>query len=221
MDYIRGAMHFSFGHAVRRFTAGVAMVGPPAPKAYARIRSHTQTVNAMRRYSVQSASPMKRVRHILLLCLLVLLGFFLRDAVSFIRELSDGYSKGCSLDVPRLPGVSIDIYTPHSYEVSRPLCYEVRTQEQCRAPMTYFYSADVDEKIAKDSFALITAKGGYLVGVVFASRPHEVVIIHDFTTDESWPKCGYAEEWTSTLKRGEALLDVLRSDSGKPDLRLH
>jgi len=162
---------------------------------------------------------MKRFRQLLLWGLLIAVGFFLRDVVSFIRDLPHGYSRLCTLKMP-VYDAYIDIYTPHFNEIGQCLLYEVREGEVVRVPMAFFGTADFADEVTATSFTLITGKKGKMVGIAFVARPKEVLIIHDFTTDETWPKAGYSEHFTSTWKRGEALLAVLRTDSGRPDLKL-
>jgi hypothetical protein len=143
----------------------------------------------------------------------------LRDAVSYVGNFADKKVKLCSIPTS-VYDAQIVIYTDSFQEVTQALYYEVHTGGQTRVPIAFFGGAALSQRIAEESFTTITGEGGILVGVAYASDPKAILILHDFATDETWPKGGYSEHFTATHQRGRKLLDRLREASGTPDLRL-
>ncbi|MEZ6193546.1 MAG: hypothetical protein R3C45_19935 [Phycisphaerales bacterium] len=82
-------------------------------------------------------------------------------------------------------------------------------------------------------FVLHTAESGNLVGVAQASYPDRIIILHDFTNNDSWPMrivnykdtdpqhlYPYYEEADSITTRGEALFARLVKDNVDKSLEL-
>ncbi len=160
---------------------------------------------------------MKKFRFIATAVALIALGYFLRDAVDFVTNLEDGKVELCTIPTP-IYDAEIAIYTDSCQEVSQALYYEIRTGGQTRVPMAFFGATAIGDRIKQDSFTLISGKD--LVGVAFDSTPKSVLIMHDFATDETWPKRGYSEHFSSTHQRGERLLNRLREETSTTDLTL-
>ena len=98
--------------------------------------------------------------------------------------------------------------------------YEVHAGEQVRVPMAYFGGTEIGKSITRDSFTVLGKEESDLVGVAFAWDPKSILILHNFSTGETWPKAGYTEHFSSTHDRGKRLLDRLRQESEMPDLQL-
>ncbi|GEP44488.1 hypothetical protein [Brevifollis gellanilyticus] len=160
---------------------------------------------------------MKKVRFIAWALGLIVLGYFLRDAVHFVSNLADGKVKLCTLPAP-VYDAEIVILTASFQEVAQPLYYQVRSGGQTRVPTTYFHSTAISDRITQSSFTLITADD--LVGMALASEPRTLLIIHDFATDESWPRSGHTEHLDSTHLRGQKLLSRLKQQTARTDLKL-
>ena len=160
---------------------------------------------------------MKRIRFIASSAALVALGYFFRDAASFVNHLMDGKVKLCTLPTP-VHDTEIAIFTDTFQEASQALYYEVRTGGEIRVPMSAFEYTAVGAPITRASFLLMRADD--LVGVAFASNPKTIVIMHDFATDETWPKPDHTEHIISTGKHGHQLLRRLKEKSAVTYLKL-
>jgi len=160
---------------------------------------------------------MKKIRFIAVAVALIALGYFLRDAVDFVTNLEDGKVELCTIPTP-IYDAEIAIFTDSFQEVSQSLYYEIRTGSETRVPMAFFGGTSIGLKIKRDSFIVISGKD--LVGVALASDPDSVLIMHDFVTDETWPKAGYSEHFSSTRQRGERLLHRLKKETSTTDLKL-
>ena len=160
---------------------------------------------------------MKKIRFIAVAVALLALGYFLRDAVDFLANLEDGKVELCTIPTP-IYDAEIAIFTDSFQEVSQSLYYEIHTGGETRVPMAFFGGTAIGDKINQDSFTLIGEKD--LLGVAFASDPKAVLIMHDFATDETWPKAGYSEHFSATHQRGERLIQRLREETSTKDLKL-
>jgi hypothetical protein len=83
-------------------------------------------------------------------------------------------------------GRKIVVTADNFWEISRPVHYRVRVNGETVVPTTSFDY--VFELRASPKYHLVTAANRDVVGVVDAMRDEkEVLVLHDFTTGESWP----------------------------------
>jgi len=83
-------------------------------------------------------------------------------------------------------GRTIEVTAASCWEISRSVYYEVKENGKVVTPLFVMTS---DGGSDKHQYAVLTAKGGSLIGVIETTRtPHELVILHDFSSGESWPR---------------------------------
>ncbi len=58
------------------------------------------------------------------------------------------------------------------------------------------------------------------MGVAIVYNPNNVLILYDFSKNETWPRGGENEHYESVRKRGEAMLSRLALTTGKKALIL-
>lgn len=151
---------------------------------------------------------------------LIVAGYFLNDAVRFLRRLEPSYHRVCTLDAG-IYGAGIDIYTPGFNEGSKVLLYRVRTGgRRIESPMHTMCVVDVDREFGQEDFAVLQAKGGKLVAVVLRRNPKRVLAMYDFSTGQSWPRSPYAAEESWVRSQGEQLLAILKKETGNDSLSL-
>ena len=158
-------------------------------------------------------------RKLVLTALLIAVGYFLNEGVRFFREFETRDVKLCTLEAG-VHDVYIDIYTPSFNEVSQSLMYQVRTGKTVESPIWQMTVVEMGRKIDCEDFALLTAKNGKLVAVVFSAEPKSILAMYDFSTGETWPRPAYSEDFTSTRGRGEKLLEHLKQATGDEELSL-
>lgn len=165
---------------------------------------------------------MKILKKIILAIIFIAIGYFSNDAIRFAREFHYAHYKVCTLDTG-LYLAYIDIYSDYFIDTScQPLYYEVRTAEDIvESPMCYMCCAEqYDKKLGLEDFSLLKAKDGNLVAVVLKKSPDNVLAIYDFSTNETWPRMAYAENFDSKHEGGKALLDLLKKSTGNQNLIL-
>lgn len=83
-------------------------------------------------------------------------------------------------------GRTIEITAQSCWEISRSVYYEVKENGKVVTPL---YVITFDSGSDEHRYAIVSAKGGSLIGVVDTTQtPHELVILHDFRSGESWPR---------------------------------
>ena len=83
-------------------------------------------------------------------------------------------------------GRTIEITGQSCWEISRSVYYEVKENGNVVTPL---HVMSFDSGSAEHSYAILSARGGSLIGVVDTTEtPHELVILHDFGSGESWPR---------------------------------
>jgi len=106
----------------------------------------------------------------------------------------------------------IEIYVENEWEVTQPLLYAVWDDRGPTIPPCAFWYLRPSE--ARPVFRLITARGGDLAAIVTEEDPEGVVILHDFSSEFSYPwQTDDAES-----ERSQALLKELQD--AHPDLQL-
>jgi hypothetical protein len=114
-------------------------------------------------------------------------------------------------------GRTIEITAESCWEISRSVYYEVKENGNVVTPRCVItFDSGNDEH----RYAVLSAKGGSLVGVVDTTRtPHELVILHDFRSGESWPRLrDYEVSYDEAVrKKWRNLFDQLKSEN--PELK--
>ena len=112
---------------------------------------------------------------------------------------------------------TIEITAQSCWEISRSVYYEVKENGRVVTPL---YSMTFDSGSDEHRYAILTARGGSLVGVVDTTQtPHELVILHDFRSGESWPRLRDDEVSydAAVRKKWRDLFDQLQSEN--PELK--
>ena len=160
---------------------------------------------------------MKKRRVIVIGCIVAALG--LVGSWWALQRAMDGQYKICSIKSPANNG-TFEIFTDNFGEISAPLYFELRVAGQTRVPMTYFCSVPYEMRVEAQSFLLRAGQKGELVGIALASEPHMILIMHDFETNENWPRGGDRERSEATQKRGVAMLERLKREAANNELKL-
>ena len=128
-----------------------------------------------------------------------------------IISLIDRYSRG----VDRVAafalghGRQIVFAVDRSWEVSRTLYYEVIVDGRVMVPRTSVMTVD-EKQLLGLQFSIVTVNDGNMVGIVNTDRPEDFLVVHDFSTNSSWPWGGHIE-WNSQAS-SEANLRRRRED---------
>ena len=142
---------------------------------------------------------MRRVRVVLLALLSISLLF-----ISASCEQTGEYEIA-TLDLGK--GRSIDISASNHIEVSQSIYYEVTVDGKVVVPLTMM-CAGLDN--GKLKFQTIFAKDGDLVGVFEQKYPNEILAIHDFKSNVSWPRGFDHNPPIENEKIGESFLKQLQ-----------
>lgn len=125
----------------------------------------------------------------------------------------------------------IDYYFSSNYEMYPVAVFDVGKQRSLfvltevlpEAPVqSYYYRVRIGDRIVVQShyihygslwskrpdlihkrpnFVLVTAQNGNLVGLIEKSEPRVVLVVHDFTSGESWPKSDSSQQAKLLLKK--------------------
>jgi hypothetical protein len=98
------------------------------------------------------------------------------------------------------------------WEVGIPLYYKVRVNGVIRTPKSFLYSVAPEESTPR--FELVKTAGTDIVGVVDVSKPHEILILYDRHSGESFPAMGPDEGFQEGWERGRVLLERFKSAIG-------
>lgn len=113
------------------------------------------------------------------------------------------------------PRWTIDILASSEMEVSQSIYYRVRVDDEVVVPLFRICSGHAGRG---QRFNVITAKEGALVGVYEARYPDEILALHDFNSNETWPSAP-----TRTVDENEKvrqeLLDQLQKEHPNLNLR--
>jgi len=112
---------------------------------------------------------------------------------------------------------SIQILASEYLEVTRSFYYQVKVDEKVVVPLVRMCSG-IDSSHLR--FKILVAQGGDLVGIFEKRYPQEILAIHNFRTNASWPALlsyGSTDEY---YKFGEALLKELQAEHRDVELRL-
>ena len=110
-------------------------------------------------------------------------------------------------------GRTIEITAQSCWEISRSVYYEVKENGNVVTPLC---AMTFDSGSDRHRYAMLSARGGSLVGVVDTSQtPHELVILHDFGSGESWPRLRDFEVSydDAVRKKWRGLFDQLKSEN--------
>lgn len=112
---------------------------------------------------------------------------------------------------------SIQILASEYLEVTRSFYYQVKVDEKVVVPL-FRMCGGIDSDHLR--FKILVAQGGDLVGIFEKRYPQEILAIHNFKTNASWPALlsyGSTDEY---YKFGEALLKELQAEHRDLELRL-
>lgn len=110
--------------------------------------------------------------------------------------------------IPAGDGRAILISTDQACEISCGIYYEVKVLDQIVVPMSSICSGDAETL----TFKAIFAKEGNLVGVYEETWPERLLLLHDFTTQSSWPRSLPDEGGHQTDSRGLKLLEAFQKE---------
>ena len=109
-----------------------------------------------------------------------------------------------------------DVY----YDNGRRLYYEVKNVDKVLVERRFICTQMDTGK--HSNFKIITARGGNLVGVFQESRPDSIIVLHDFTSQQTWPAVlSDSESYVETRNRGNALLALLQQEHNELRLKLN
>ena len=94
--------------------------------------------------------------------------------------------------------------------------YEINVGEQIVVPTTYLSGACRSDRAS--DYKLLTSKDHNLVGLVCEKCPEILLVVHDFTSGETWPRSLMDDQIADTIRRGRSLRDRLHIDH--PQTRL-
>lgn len=114
-------------------------------------------------------------------------------------------------------GRSIEILASETLEVTQSFYYRVKVDHKTVVPL-YMMCAGHDKGQLK--FKTIVAKGGDIVGVFDQKYPNEILVIHDFKSNASWPKTSDDKNATERNQLGEDLLKELQAEHQDIKMRL-
>ena len=113
---------------------------------------------------------------------------------------------------------SIQILASEYLEVSRSFYYQVKVDEKVVVPLIRICGG-ID--YAHLEFKTLLANGGELVGIFERRYPQDILAVHDFKTNASWPSVRSYNSTDEYYKYGEALLEKLQTEHRNLDLRLN
>ena len=119
-----------------------------------------------------------------------------------------------SLDVGK--GRSFQIFATNHVEVSQGILYQVKVDGKVVVPLTLLCTGLDNGKL---KFKTIAAKGGDLVAIFEQKYPDEILAIHDFKSNVSWPRGLDDNTPTEKAKIGEAYFKELQAEH--PEIQLH
>jgi len=96
--------------------------------------------------------------------------------------------------------------------------YEINVGDQIVVPTTHLSGACRSESTS--DYKLLASKDGALVGLVCKERPHILLVVHDFSSGETWPRSLMDDHINDTIERGRSLRDRLQIDHPEPRLIL-
>lgn len=103
-----------------------------------------------------------------------------------------------TLDVGK--GRSIEIFATNHVEVSQGILYQVKVDQNIVVSLTLMCTGLDNGKL---KFKTLLAKDGDLVGVFEQKYPDEILAIHDFRSNVSWPR-GSEENGAELFKQLQA-----------------
>src|SRR5829696_6458107 len=112
---------------------------------------------------------------------------------------------------------SIQILASEYWEVTQSFYYQVKVDEKVVVPL-FRMCGGIDR--GQLEFKTLFAKGGEFVGIYEKRYPNDILALHDFKTNASWPALlsyGSRDEY---YKFGEALLKELQAEHQDLNLKL-
>ena len=115
-------------------------------------------------------------------------------------------------------GRSIEILASKYMEVSQSFYYQVKVDQKIVIPLFRMCSGHDSGQL---KFETLLAKQGDLVGIFEQKYPQEILVIHDFRSNASWPRMleGYKSQ-AEYEQYGAALLKELQSEHKNIELKL-
>jgi hypothetical protein len=111
---------------------------------------------------------------------------------------------------------SVEILASNRVEVSQGLYYKVKVDGKVVVPLTLMCTGLDNGKL---KFKTIAAKGGDLVAIFEQKYPAEILAIHDFKSNVSWPRGFDYNTPMENEKIGEAYFKELQAEH--PEIQLH
>ena len=112
---------------------------------------------------------------------------------------------------------SIQILASENLEVTQSIYYQVKVDGNIVIPLSMICGG-IDR--GQLEFGTLLAKRGDLVGIFEKRFPQEILAVHDFKTDASWPRLLSYGSTEAYYKYGEALLKELQAEHQNVKLKL-
>ena len=114
-------------------------------------------------------------------------------------------------------GRSIEILASHNAEVSQSFYYQVKVDQKIVVPLV---TICVGHDHGQLQFKTLVAKDGDLAGIFEQQRPEEMLAIHDFKSNATWPGSLIPEIETDFKSSGTLLLRDLQTEHQNLRLKL-
>jgi hypothetical protein len=133
-----------------------------------------------------------------------------------VQRGNTNYSVVKRLDVGN--GRSITILLDDTFLEIPGWYYEINEGQQILVPTTLLWGCCRPE--VDPEFRILTSSDNTVVGLVWVNRPGVLLVAHNFSSGESWPKPQARDSLEATLQRGRRLRDQLQADNPQPRLAL-
>ncbi|EMJ92562.1 hypothetical protein [Leptospira alstonii] len=118
-----------------------------------------------------------------------------------------GYTKIGELDTG-INYCKVVVYVADDWEYAQPAYYEITISGRVEIPFAYFTNVD-PERVSIQEFEIIKHPKKNIIGLVTKENPNILLMIHNFDTNENWPRANFTEEYSSVVKRGKSLRNSL------------
>ncbi|ALE40195.1 hypothetical protein KQY10_10160 [Leptospira interrogans] len=102
----------------------------------------------------------------------------------------------------------VAIYVDDFWEHGLPAYYEIVIDQRYVIALTYFTNVDPEKPFA-DEFEIIKHPKKNLIGLVRKAEPKMLLMMHNFDTNENWPRANFTETYESVRKRGNSMRNLL------------
>ncbi|EMY76418.1 hypothetical protein LEP1GSC060_0229 [Leptospira weilii serovar Ranarum str. ICFT] len=118
-----------------------------------------------------------------------------------------GYTKIGELDAG-INYCKVFVYVADDWEYSQPAYYEIIIDERVEIPFAYFTNVDPD-RVSIQEFEILKHPKKNIIGLVRKGNPNSLLMIHNFDTNENWPRANFTEDYNNLVKRGKSMRNSL------------